>query len=285
VTCTLAARADGLALASPYHPEFVRAFKALLRAQDRAWDNQARVWVINPAQAQAVADLCLEYFGKRPTVPAPAAPPAPEIKVVTLEYLGQCKPRDDGEPSALGAAGGTWSLVFPESVLRAWFDPFGASLDEAQPKERQTLYGVLGVTQDASEADIKAAYKRLARQWHPDVCREPDAQEMFLQLSTARDVLTSALMRRKYDAGLAFERLAAQASAKTLHIASNSPIFMSYRAPLRCGMLVLEGVPTLGRLRVNKIFGWNDITDGAGRVMVSSWDYDAERIKVQWVQP
>ena len=59
----------------------------------------------------------------------------------------------------------------------------------------------------------------------------------------------------------------------------------AYRAPLRCGMVVAEAVPSLGRWTLSQIHGWNDIVSLDGKVMVASWDRDNDRIKVEWVQP
>jgi curved DNA-binding protein len=60
-------------------------------------------------------------------------------------------------------------------------------------------YGVLGVERDASAADIKRAYKRLARKFHPDVSKEPDAEERFKQVGEAYDVLRDTDKRATYD--------------------------------------------------------------------------------------
>ncbi len=60
-------------------------------------------------------------------------------------------------------------------------------------------YGVLGVERDASAADIKRAYKRLARKFHPDVSKEPDAEEQFKQVGEAYDVLRDTDKRATYD--------------------------------------------------------------------------------------
>ena len=60
-------------------------------------------------------------------------------------------------------------------------------------------YGVLGVERDASAADIKRAYKRLARKFHPDVSKEPDAEERFKQVGEAYDVLRDTEKRATYD--------------------------------------------------------------------------------------
>jgi molecular chaperone DnaJ len=62
-------------------------------------------------------------------------------------------------------------------------------------------YDVLGVTRDASDADIKKAYRRLARELHPDVNPSPDAAEKFKDVTHAYDVLSDPEQRRRYDAG------------------------------------------------------------------------------------
>jgi molecular chaperone DnaJ len=62
-------------------------------------------------------------------------------------------------------------------------------------------YDVLGVPRDASDADIKKAYRRLARELHPDVNPSPDAAERFKDVTHAYDVLSDPDQRRRFDAG------------------------------------------------------------------------------------
>ncbi|MDR6868311.1 molecular chaperone DnaJ [Microbacterium resistens] len=62
-------------------------------------------------------------------------------------------------------------------------------------------YEVLGVARDASEDEIKKAYRKLARQLHPDVNPSEDAAERFKLVTHAYDVLSDADSRRRYDAG------------------------------------------------------------------------------------
>jgi molecular chaperone DnaJ len=67
------------------------------------------------------------------------------------------------------------------------------------------LYKTLGVKKDASEDEIKKAYRKLARQYHPD--RNPgdkEAEEKFKEVSAAHDVLSDPEKRKEYDAGPAF---------------------------------------------------------------------------------
>jgi curved DNA-binding protein len=60
-------------------------------------------------------------------------------------------------------------------------------------------YEVLGVQRDASPEQIKRAYKRLARKFHPDVSKEPDAEERFKEVGEAYDVLRDKEKRATYD--------------------------------------------------------------------------------------
>lgn len=62
-------------------------------------------------------------------------------------------------------------------------------------------YEVLGVARDASEDQIKKAYRKLARELHPDVNPSADAQEKFKSVTHAYEVLSDANARRQYDMG------------------------------------------------------------------------------------
>ena len=65
---------------------------------------------------------------------------------------------------------------------------------------KRDYYEVLGVSRSASEAEIKKAYRRLARDHHPDVnSHDPDAEERFKELTEAYEVLSNAESRRAYD--------------------------------------------------------------------------------------
>lgn len=60
-------------------------------------------------------------------------------------------------------------------------------------------YDVLGVGRNASEDEIKAAFRKLARQYHPDVNKEADAEEKFKEINEAYGVLSDADKRARYD--------------------------------------------------------------------------------------
>jgi len=65
----------------------------------------------------------------------------------------------------------------------------------------QDLYETLGVSRDAEGDEIKKAYRRLARQLHPDVNPDPETQERFKDVSRAYEVLSDPEKRRMYDLG------------------------------------------------------------------------------------
>lgn len=65
--------------------------------------------------------------------------------------------------------------------------------------EFKDYYDILGVKPDASEADIKASYRKLARQYHPDRNKEAGAEEKFKAINEANEVLRDQEKRRAYD--------------------------------------------------------------------------------------
>jgi len=63
----------------------------------------------------------------------------------------------------------------------------------------QDYYQALGVSRDCTQQEIKRAYRRLARRYHPDVCDEDGAEERFKDIGTAYAVLSDPEKRRRYD--------------------------------------------------------------------------------------
>lgn len=64
---------------------------------------------------------------------------------------------------------------------------------------KRDYYEILGVSKTASEAEIKSAFRKLAKKYHPDVSKEPNAAEKFKEAQEAYAVLSDATQRQKYD--------------------------------------------------------------------------------------
>ena len=63
----------------------------------------------------------------------------------------------------------------------------------------KSLYDTLEVSQNASEAEIKKAYRKLARKYHPDICKESDCEEKFKEINAAYEILSDKEKKAQYD--------------------------------------------------------------------------------------
>src|SRR3954465_9796450 len=68
------------------------------------------------------------------------------------------------------------------------------------PVKYKDYYEILGVARSASDADIKKAFRKLAREYHPDVAKnKKQAEEKFKEINEAYEVLGDPAKRKKYD--------------------------------------------------------------------------------------
>lgn len=270
---TISPDGDSYAVSFPYDQGLVATLKTTVPASDRQWDGLRKVWCISPQYGQAVAAALERASGQRITLPAMTVTTTTEQRILDVRYVGMTKERDGSDVrTAFGWSAGSWSVIFPESVLRTWFDA------PSRPDEEATLYQVLAVPRDVDAGALKSAYRRLARQWHPDVAgREPNAAKVFMTIQHAWEILSDPRLRGKYDAGLT---LAASVNQPAQY-EETLPV-VGYRSPLRCGLLMVSGRTALGRFRVESIEAWEDITDWAGRVLVTSWPIGAAEFKEEW---
>jgi curved DNA-binding protein len=80
----------------------------------------------------------------------------------------------------------------------------------------QDYYEVLGVRRDASQEEIQQAYRKLARTYHPDLNKDPGAEERFKDISEAYAVLSDPATRKRYDAfGPGFRQVPEDADPQT----------------------------------------------------------------------
>ena len=63
--------------------------------------------------------------------------------------------------------------------------------------DAKDLYKVLGISRDASDGDIKKAFRKLSMKYHPDI--NPDASDKFVEITEAHDILSDPEKRHIYD--------------------------------------------------------------------------------------
>ena len=270
---TLTLEGGALVLRARYDQLLVDAIKAL-PAAERKYRAEDKAWLVAPEHGDLVAKLVAATLGETVAVPQVATTAQRQTLWLEVRYLGATKERGNDERTAFAWVNGGWNAVFSESVLREWF-----GLDPAQPTEQNTLYAVLGVSRNAPGAELKTAYRRAARQWHPDVCKEPDAAEQFRRIQDAYTILSDPGKRAKYDAGLRLEASLKQPARRV----EEKETAYGYRSPLLCGRFQVEAVEQLGRYVVSKITAWDDIKNASGKVLVVSWPAGAKQHTEAWV--
>jgi len=260
----------------PYDPMAVNALKMAIPSTARSWDNARKCWIISgdyKKQAENSLGMSFPDIQKQPAVRV--------VKLLTVHYLGQCKERAPGDVSAMGLLNtGAWGAIFPVDVLTAWFENPG---EVAVPAGVLTLYGVLATKNNATDDEIKSAYRRVAKQWHPDINHDPQASEMFLRIKNAYDILSDRKKRSRYDAGLALEATIDKNFDKGSSFRLDSVQDTIYRSPLTCGHILAEGTDSLGRFVVSKILGWEDITRADGKTLVTHWAMGDKNHTESWV--
>ncbi len=269
---TISLVGGALEFRAPYDQQMVAELKLRIPASDRRWDGTRKSWLVSPNQGHMLQEISKRYFGMQPALPAmPTAAASVQTRLLEVRYLGRTKPHGSEETAYAWVDNG-WRAVFTKAALQEWF---GVS---SRPGESATLYQVLGLKQDAAPADIKGAWKRLVRQWHPDTCREPDAAGQFRAIKDAYDVLSNEGNRARYDAGLKLQALVGP-MGDGVAVAG----VLEWVPPLRCGWIMGEGTDKVSGFYVTRIVGWQDITRADGCTLVSSWPNGAEKPVEVWI--
>lgn len=274
---TITAGQGSLIVKTPYNKTWLEALYATVPVAMRRWDGANKAWLIDPSYGPAVAAMCHRIHGVKVALPQPVADAGETVRLFRVDYIANAK-----EGYCNGWVNGGWNMVLPEPVLRAWFG------DMRKPDEDLSgsdYYQLLGVKRTVSEPDLKAMWKRLARQYHPDLNKEPDARTQFEAIKTAYDVLSDTRKRARYDAGLQLQVLATRHERMADRIATDFSAARSWRPALRCGHLMVKSVQRMGRAYVTTILDWQDILDYAGHVAVASWTPGDDSFTVKWVAP
>lgn len=274
--CTVRVEGNTIVLKTPYDLAAVAGIKNLPYA-DRKWDPIRKVWLVSIGMAHQVEQLLDIYFGEEHHIPIGQVKPVQETRLLECHYIGRCKDHGDGAESAFAyLENGNWGAIFSADCLRIWFESEPAI---QIPSQSATLYGIIGAKQNSTPDELKTAFRRAARTWHPDLNHDPDATEQFKNINHAYQILSDLRMRSRYDAGLALE--------KTLSTPRNTEyqaqVSNGYRSPLNCGYIMCEGTENLGRFIVSNILEWLDITNEKRQTLVSSWPMDAKKPLENWV--
>lgn len=272
---------DGeLAVGTPYDPQFLTELKRAVPVHQRRFDGTTREWIVSSNNVAVVGDIIIKVYGQIVALPEVVHHTSvTRTETYEVRYIGRAKIRDGEPATSYGFCNGEWMIVFPEVVMRAWFN-------EPQSEDIQrNLYSVLGIAQQSSADEIKSAFRRMARQWHPDVCKEDGASERFMRIKEASEVLMDDDKRARYDAGLALELIAQtgppESKNKKKQAIAND-FAKLYAPPLRCGNVTVTGKFSLNRFVVDSISAWSDITRD-GKTLVTSWPIGAERFIEEWV--
>lgn len=89
----------------------------------------------------------------------------------------------------------------PRSIFLWWVMIFLAFAEFSFALAQKKFYETLEVSKDASDEEIRKAYRRQALKWHPDKNKDPQAEERFREIAAAYEVLSDPARRREYDGG------------------------------------------------------------------------------------
>src|SRR6516162_11891564 len=104
------------------------------------------------------------------------------------------------EAKGAGIARFHWSHTLTKTKLQASCFKDYSVFARYMPVQYRDYYEILGVPRTASDAEIKKAFRKLAREYHPDVAKDKkQAEEKFKDINEAYEVLGDPAKRKKYD--------------------------------------------------------------------------------------
>lgn len=271
---------DGmLAIDTPFSREFKDELKDIVPSIERKWDDKMRVWLVHPKHGKAVKKLIRKYYLVDIQIPDVKLEDGKiNTDIIKLLYLGTVKDRNKGFAYGLDFETTNWDILIHKDVLETWFN--GNLRKVEGPK---SLFQVLGVSMDSTPDEIKKGFRKMALQWHPDHCKEPNAADKFRIINDAYNILKDEKMRERYLYGINQTALTfGNVRVNNQGIERDTD---SYVPNLRCGILNAKYEITMGRRIVQEIYSWDDIVDANGKILVTSWAYGDTRLSIEWVDP
>jgi hypothetical protein len=263
---------QGYEFYSSYDAGLVQSLKYEIPANMRRWNPDKKCWLIDDSQLPFLKKIVQDHFGialRIEHMPKQTAK-LPSTRLIRVEYIGQIKDRGNGNMAAYGLIGDEWSVILSESTLKKWF--LGGNTKNTP--NTSTYYTTLAIKQNTPQSEIKRAWRKMAKRYHPDINSDDDATKMMQMVNDAYNVLRNPQKRKKYDAGLKLQ------SSLT---ASNRLIKGSdFTIPIRCGMIMAKGHDRVGRFIIDEILEWTDIVEN-GRSLVTSWDLATNSLRREWV--
>jgi hypothetical protein len=180
--------------------------------------------------------------------------------IYDVTYIGWPKARANGEFVSSGMlADGSWGLDLPMEVMRAYFENRDPAEQEAQVPTGPIgpgFYGVLMIPQAATADELKAAFRKLSKMYHPDLSDAPDAATLFINLKKAYDTLSDPALRAKHDAILRMTSTSSDYAPLTTNVVLGASTTSNWGPTYRCGKITIQGTTFGGNVRVQKITGW-----------------------------
>ena len=264
-----------IAVRTPYNKGVLADLKSQVPPNGRRWDPDRKVWLVSDQYGNTVENILRSEWTGFNSGLTFSGQAAKEQRIIKVEYIGMTKIRDDHSESAYAYVDGDWSYMFPRDILENYFTGY-----KPEAPKRSTLYALLQVDPGASSSEVTTGFRRMARLWHPDINKEPNAHDMFIRIKEAYDVLKDPKKKAKYDLGLKFELSQAKPkkSRSDLHLLARD----GYRSPFTCGMVAVTVIPSVTN-KVVEIHAWKDVVDSQGRTMVTSWKVGNDWFTTNWV--
>lgn len=241
-------RGDAIVIQFSYNQTMIARLKEYIPSYERIWDADYKEWIIHPKH---IGFLRGEGFPVKDSWPSSIKPKTINFNLI---YLGKIK---DGKAANGANEQEQYIYKFPADVLVAFF----------KASVFHSYYSILAIDREANQEQIKASYRRLAKQWHPDICKEPNAQEMFIALKEAFDVLSNQTLKARYDL------ISPYLSVTKTPI--NNAALVDWCPPYRCGRISASVEPFAKHFIIRKIISWNDITNSSGQTLVTSFSRGA----------